>query len=202
MRALRGSRRCGRRLSCHAPSARSWPHPHRDHRWRAVHGSGWRTRLKGYRRALKEAGLAYDTSLVVDGDWTVTAGYDSTRRAVGVIGTPNCDLLPERQDCVLDGYSTTTLSSIRVDLILAPLCHKAPPARHRERSFPGEEEHAKNRRLPVIQHRAANRRWVRGDAVAEEGFRRFGRLDSQRSERSAFRSLRTSKSYQTVKNRA
>jgi LacI family transcriptional regulator len=45
-------------------------------------------RLNGYRRALNEAGIAYDKSMVVDGDWTMSSGYDATRRLLTLADRP------------------------------------------------------------------------------------------------------------------
>ena len=45
-------------------------------------------RLTGYRRALKGAGLEYDASLVANGDWTISSGYDATKRLLALHGRP------------------------------------------------------------------------------------------------------------------
>lgn len=37
-------------------------------------------RLKGYRRALATADIPFDPELVVEGDWSASAGYDATRQ--------------------------------------------------------------------------------------------------------------------------
>ena len=50
-----------------------------------------------------------------------------------------------------------------------------------------------DRRLPILQHGAANNRWVRSNAVAQERLWLFRCVDRQRSERFARASLRTSK---------
>lgn len=41
-----------------------------------------RDRLEGYRQALVEAGLAYDPALIMNGDWSATSGYQTTRRLI------------------------------------------------------------------------------------------------------------------------
>ena len=66
-----------------------------------------------------------------------------------------------------------------------PLRHQAPAAGHRERPFPGEEDHAAGRRLPVLQHGAAHDPGLRGDAVAAQGLRLLRRLDRVRAEPAA-----------------
>ncbi len=38
------------------------------------------SRLRGYQRALEEAGIAFDPDLVEEGDWLVQGGYDATTR--------------------------------------------------------------------------------------------------------------------------
>ena len=40
-------------------------------------------RLKGYRRALDEAGLPHDPELTLEGNWSPTSGYEATRRLLG-----------------------------------------------------------------------------------------------------------------------
>ncbi|HYY46163.1 MAG TPA: LacI family DNA-binding transcriptional regulator [Candidatus Angelobacter sp.] len=38
------------------------------------------SRLRGYRQALDEAGIRYDGSLVEEGDWQISGGFEATRR--------------------------------------------------------------------------------------------------------------------------
>lgn len=73
------------------------------------------------------------------------------------------------------------------------LCHQTSAARHRERPFQSEEEHAEDRRLSILPNGAADDRGFRSDVVAAERLRLRRRLDRQRSERSARAPLRTSK---------
>lgn len=47
-----------------------------------------RDRLTGYRRALARAGLPFDPALVVEGDWSASAGYRATRALLGLDRTP------------------------------------------------------------------------------------------------------------------
>src|SRR5215210_5723202 len=52
----------------------------------------------------------------------------------------------------------------------APSRHQAPATRHRERPLPSDEEHAPDRRLPIIRYGAADHPGLRGHAVAAQGF--------------------------------
>ncbi len=45
-------------------------------------------RLIGYKKALRKAGLAYDSRLVVEGNWTVTSGYEATRKLLSLSDRP------------------------------------------------------------------------------------------------------------------
>ncbi len=57
-----------------------------------ITGEPWmeatRDRLKGYRRALIGAKIAFDPALVIEGDWSASAGYDSTRRLLALAERP------------------------------------------------------------------------------------------------------------------
>nr|WP_314260099.1 LacI family DNA-binding transcriptional regulator [uncultured Devosia sp.] len=44
-------------------------------------------RLKGYRRALATADIPFDPALVMEGDWSASAGYDATRKLLA-LGEP------------------------------------------------------------------------------------------------------------------
>jgi LacI family transcriptional regulator, galactose operon repressor len=46
------------------------------------------SRLEGYRRALATADIPFDPELVVQGDWSTTGGYESTRRLLGLKDPP------------------------------------------------------------------------------------------------------------------
>lgn len=48
-----------------------------------------RDRLKGYRRALATADIPFDDSLVFNGDWSASAGYDATRRILALPEVPS-----------------------------------------------------------------------------------------------------------------
>ena len=58
-----------------------------------ITGEPWmeatRDRLKGYRRALIGAKIAFDPALVIEGDWSASAGYDSTRRLLALAERPS-----------------------------------------------------------------------------------------------------------------
>ncbi len=45
-------------------------------------------RLKGYRRALATADIPFDPALVVEGDWSASAGYDATRQLLALPQPP------------------------------------------------------------------------------------------------------------------
>ncbi len=45
-------------------------------------------RLEGYRRALATADIPFDPSLVVDGDWSASAGYQGTRKLLALKDRP------------------------------------------------------------------------------------------------------------------
>ena len=57
-----------------------------------ITGEPWmeatRDRLKGYRRALIDAKVAFDPALVIKGDWSASAGYDGTRRLLALAKPP------------------------------------------------------------------------------------------------------------------
>jgi LacI family transcriptional regulator len=57
-----------------------------------ITGEPWmeatRDRLKGYRRALIGAKIAFDPALVIEGDWSASAGYNSTRRLLALAERP------------------------------------------------------------------------------------------------------------------
>lgn len=57
-------------------------HGHR--RIATITGEPWmeaaQDRLKGYRRALATADIPFDPDLVIEGDWSASAGYEATRR--------------------------------------------------------------------------------------------------------------------------
>jgi LacI family transcriptional regulator len=57
-------------------------HSHR--RIAMITGEVWmeaaQDRLKGYRRALATADIPFDPSLVIEGDWSASAGYDATKK--------------------------------------------------------------------------------------------------------------------------
>lgn len=45
-------------------------------------------RLAGYRQALAEAGISYDDSLVVEGNWTPTSGFEATQKLLSLKAPP------------------------------------------------------------------------------------------------------------------
>ena len=51
--------------------------------------SAARDRLEGYRRALASADLPFDPELVVDGDWSASAGYRGTARLLALARPPS-----------------------------------------------------------------------------------------------------------------
>lgn len=57
-----------------------------------ITGEPWmeaaRDRLKGYRRALLEAGLAFDPNIVLQGNWSPSAGYECTRKLLSLKERP------------------------------------------------------------------------------------------------------------------
>ncbi len=65
-------------------------HGHR--RIGVITGEPWmeatRDRLKGYRRALIGAKIAFDPALVIEGDWSASAGYNGTRRLLALAERP------------------------------------------------------------------------------------------------------------------
>lgn len=65
-------------------------HGHR--RISVITGELWmeasRDRLKGYRRALTGAKIAFDPALVMEGDWSASAGYEGTRRLLALTERP------------------------------------------------------------------------------------------------------------------
>lgn len=48
-------------------------------------------RLEGYKKALAEANIPYDESLVVNGDWERESGYNASKKLMNT--TPNCDAI-------------------------------------------------------------------------------------------------------------
>ena len=65
-------------------------HGHR--RIATITGEPWmeaaQDRLKGYRRALATADIAFDADLVVEGDWSASAGYKATRKLLALSDRP------------------------------------------------------------------------------------------------------------------
>ena len=65
-------------------------HAHRD--IGMITGEPWmeaaRDRMRGYRRALANADIPFDPALVVEGDWSASAGYDGTRRLLQLARRP------------------------------------------------------------------------------------------------------------------
>lgn len=65
-------------------------HGHR--RIGVITGEPWmeaaRDRLKGYRRALIGAKIAFDPALVIEGNWSASAGYEATRRLLALAEPP------------------------------------------------------------------------------------------------------------------
>ncbi len=57
-----------------------------------ITGEPWmeaaRDRLKGYRRALIDAGLAFDPHIVLQGNWSPSAGYECTRKLLSLKDRP------------------------------------------------------------------------------------------------------------------
>lgn len=57
-----------------------------------ITGEPWmdaaKDRLKGYRRALGAAGIDYDPALVLEGDWSASAGYEATVRLLALPERP------------------------------------------------------------------------------------------------------------------
>jgi LacI family transcriptional regulator len=57
-----------------------------------ITGEPWmeaaRDRLKGYRRALIEAGAAFDPQIVLQGNWSPSAGYECTRKLLSLRDRP------------------------------------------------------------------------------------------------------------------
>ena len=57
-----------------------------------ITGESWmeaaQDRLKGYRRALATADIPFDADLVFSGDWSASAGYEATRKILGLAEVP------------------------------------------------------------------------------------------------------------------
>ncbi len=57
------------------------------HRIGTITGEPWmeaaKDRLKGYRRALATADIPFDSELVIEGDWSASAGYAATKEIAG-----------------------------------------------------------------------------------------------------------------------
>ena len=49
---------------------------------------GAQDRLKGYRRALATADIPFDADLVVEGDWSASAGYQGTCKLLALKDRP------------------------------------------------------------------------------------------------------------------
>ncbi len=64
-------------------------------------------RLAGYRKALAKAGLPYDDSLVADGDWTPTSGYEATQKLLSLADRPTAIF------CQNDRMATGCFNAIR-----------------------------------------------------------------------------------------
>lgn len=66
-------------------------HGHR--RIGTITGEPWmeaaQDRLKGYRRALATADIPFDPDLVIEGDWSASAGYQATRRLLALTERPS-----------------------------------------------------------------------------------------------------------------
>lgn len=62
--------------------------------WRigTITGEPWmeaaQDRLKGYRRALATADIPFDPALVIEGDWSASAGYDATKKLLALQERP------------------------------------------------------------------------------------------------------------------
>ena len=65
---------------------------HGHKRIATITGEPWmeaaQDRLKGYRRALATADIAFDAELVVEGDWSASAGYKATKRLLALADRP------------------------------------------------------------------------------------------------------------------
>ncbi|WP_323748379.1 MULTISPECIES: LacI family DNA-binding transcriptional regulator [unclassified Phyllobacterium] len=65
-------------------------HGHR--RIGTITGEPWmeaaQDRLKGYRRALATADIPFDPALVIEGDWSASAGYDATKKLLALQERP------------------------------------------------------------------------------------------------------------------
>lgn len=65
-------------------------HGHR--RIATITGEPWmeaaRDRLRGYRKALAHARIAFDPDLVVEGNWAASSGYDATRKLLALSPRP------------------------------------------------------------------------------------------------------------------
>ena len=65
-------------------------HGHR--RIGTITGEPWmeaaKDRLKGYRRALATADIPFDPALVIDGDWSASAGYEATKKLLALADQP------------------------------------------------------------------------------------------------------------------
>jgi len=57
-----------------------------------INGEDWmvasRDRLRGYKRALKQAGIAFDPALVRTGNWLLSGGHDCTRELLALADRP------------------------------------------------------------------------------------------------------------------
>lgn len=77
-----------------AGGARATQHlvDHGHRRIATITGEPWmeaaQDRLKGYTQALDRAGLTVDPDLVIEGDWSASAGFDATRRLLSLTRRP------------------------------------------------------------------------------------------------------------------
>jgi transposase-like protein len=163
-------------------------------RWVLAYAPLIERRLRHFRKPHCGSVRIDETYIRIRGQWRYLY------RAIDKHGTPVDFLLTARRD--LDAAKRFFRKMLEEQPLLAPDRigtdaagpDQAPAAGDRERSLPGEEEHASDRGLPVLHHRAAHDPGVRGHAVAAQGVRLCGHLDSSRAEPVAHGLFRTSRS--------
>lgn len=151
-------------------------------RWVLAYAPMIEKRLRQFRRPHCGSVRIDETYVKIRGRWRYLY------RAIDKHGSPVDFLLTAKRD--LDAAKRFFRKMLKEEPLL---CHQTSAARHRERPFQSEEEHAEDRRLSILPNGAADDRGFRSDVVAAERLRLRRRLDRQRSERSARAPLRTSK---------
>ena len=72
-----------------------------------------RDRLEGYRRGLASADIPFDPRLVVEGDWSASAGYRATRELLG-LGQPPTAIFCQNDRMAIGCYEALKESGLRI----------------------------------------------------------------------------------------